>query len=93
LEIIEGLPTILENFAWGSEKRGVTTWDDMKIPLSYFCSTDYGWIKKFHVWRMEGDYVLLMQENDTLPLISIWIRNKLIRIPVNDPDKYLILFS
>jgi beta-glucanase (GH16 family) len=50
---IRGIPTILANFAWGTEKRGVGKWDDLKKPLSDFTSNDRDWIKKFHVWRMD----------------------------------------
>jgi beta-glucanase (GH16 family) len=52
---IKGVPTILANFAWGSEKRGVAKWDDLKKPLSSFCSVDPLWVKKFHVWMMDWD--------------------------------------
>ena len=48
-------PTILANFAWGSEKRGVAKWDDLKKPFSDFTSMDPDWPKKFHVWKMDWD--------------------------------------
>lgn len=50
---IKDVPTILGNFAWGSEERGRAKWDDMKIPLSEFTEKDPEWVKKFHVWRMD----------------------------------------
>jgi len=52
---IKGVPTILGNFAWGSEERGRAKWDDMKIPLSEFIKNDPDWIKKFHLWKMDWD--------------------------------------
>jgi len=52
---IRGIPTILGNFAWGTEERGRAKWDDMKIPLSDFTSKDPGWVRKFHTWRMDWD--------------------------------------
>lgn len=50
---IKEVPTILANFAWGTEKRYVAKWDDLKKPLSDFTSKDPGWPEKFHVWRMD----------------------------------------
>jgi len=65
---INGVPAILGNFAWGTEERGRAKWDDMKIPLAEFTRDDPGWIKKFHIWRMEWD------EN----AISIYLDDRLI---------------
>jgi beta-glucanase (GH16 family) len=50
---IKGIPIILANFAWGTEKRSVGKWDDLKKPLSDFTGNDPDWTKKFHVWRMD----------------------------------------
>jgi beta-glucanase (GH16 family) len=50
---IKGVPTILANFAWGTSKRGVAKWDDLKKPLSDFTVSDRNWTKKFHAWRMD----------------------------------------
>jgi beta-glucanase (GH16 family) len=50
---IKGVPTILANFAWGTEKRGVGKWDDLKKPLSDFTLNDPEWTRKFHIWRMD----------------------------------------
>ena len=50
---IRGVPTILANFAWGSEQRNVGKWDDLKKPLSDFTSVDPEWTRKFHTWRMD----------------------------------------
>ena len=52
---IKGTPTILANFAWGTEKQNVAKWDDLKKPLSDFTSKDPGWVQKFHVWRLDWD--------------------------------------
>jgi len=52
---VNGSPTILANFAWGSEKRGVAKWDDLKKPFSDFTSMDPDWPKEFHIWRMDWD--------------------------------------
>jgi beta-glucanase (GH16 family) len=49
----KSVPTILANFAWGTNVRYVAKWDDLKKPLSDFTGSDPDWIKKFHVWRMD----------------------------------------
>lgn len=52
---VKGVPTILANFAWGTEKRFVGKWDDLKKPLSDFTGIDRDWVKKFHIWRLDWD--------------------------------------
>jgi beta-glucanase (GH16 family) len=52
---IKGVSTILANFAWGTDNQYVAKWDDLKKPLSDFTSNDPGWVKKFHIWRMDWD--------------------------------------
>jgi beta-glucanase (GH16 family) len=52
---IKDIPTILANFAWGTEKRYSGKWDDLKKPLTDFTEVDADWVKKFHVWRMDWD--------------------------------------
>jgi beta-glucanase (GH16 family) len=52
---VRGMPTILANFAWGTERRGVAKWDDLKKPFTDFTSLDPDWPKKFHIWRMDWD--------------------------------------
>ena len=52
---INGMPSILANFAWGTGKQFVAKWDDLKKPLSDFTAKDPEWVKKFHVWRMDWD--------------------------------------
>jgi len=50
---IKGVPTILANFAWGTNQRNVGKWDDLKKPLADFTKNDPDWPRKFHVWRMD----------------------------------------
>jgi beta-glucanase (GH16 family) len=50
---INGVPTILANFAWATGKKGIAKWDDLKKPLTDFTAKDTSWTKKFHVWRMD----------------------------------------
>ncbi len=45
--------TLLANAAWGTEKRWVPKWDDLKKPITDFNDPD--WSAKFHVWRMDWD--------------------------------------
>jgi beta-glucanase (GH16 family) len=49
----KGIPTILANFAWGTNQKYVAKWDDLKKPLSDFTASDRDWTKKFHIWRMD----------------------------------------
>jgi beta-glucanase (GH16 family) len=44
---------LLANAAWGTEKRWVAKWDDVRKPISDF--NDPGWSGKFHLWRMDWD--------------------------------------
>ena len=50
---IKGAPSILANFAWGTNRRYVAKWDDLKKSLSDFTINDSEWTKKFHTWRMD----------------------------------------
>jgi len=52
---IKDVPTILANFSWGTEKRYIGKWDDLKKPLADFTTNDPDWTKKFHIWRMDWD--------------------------------------
>lgn len=68
-----GKPTILANFAWGSDRRGVAKWDDLKKPFSDFTSKDPGWAGKFHTWRMDWtqDSVKLFLDDQLLNDIAV----------------------
>jgi beta-glucanase (GH16 family) len=70
---INGVPTILANFAWGTEKRFVAKWDDLKMPLSAITGNDAEWAKKFHVWRMDWnkDSIKLFLDDRLLNSISL----------------------
>ena len=52
---VKGVPTILANVAWGTEKQYIAKWDEAKIPLEKFTAKDKDWVKKFHIWRMDWD--------------------------------------
>lgn len=65
---VKGIPTILANFAWGTERRGIAKWDDLKKPLADFTNADPEWTNKFHIWRMDWN-----KES-----ISIYLDNQLL---------------
>lgn len=79
---VQDIPTILANFAWGTEKRSVAKWDDLKKPLADFTKKDSGWTKKFHVWRMDWN-------KDS---ISLWLDDQVLNsTPLNvtiNPDGF-----
>jgi len=52
---INGIPYILANTAWGTDKPFVGKWNTQKIPFSNFTDKDPEWASKFHVWRMDWD--------------------------------------
>jgi len=70
---VNGVPTILANFAWGTEKRFVAKWDDLKKPFSDFTAADPGWAKKFHTWRMDwnSEYIRLYLDDQLLNDVSL----------------------
>jgi beta-glucanase (GH16 family) len=51
MEYYQGM--LLANAAWGTEKRWVPKWDDVRKPVTDF--NDLNWSAKFHVWRMDWD--------------------------------------
>lgn len=52
---IKGLPHILANAAWGTDKRYNAMWQTKAIPFSYFLEKDKNWSDKFHTWKMDWD--------------------------------------
>lgn len=52
---VNNVPTILANFAWGTDQRWVAKWDDHKMPLTEISGIDSEWANKFHIWRMDWD--------------------------------------
>jgi beta-glucanase (GH16 family) len=76
------VPTILANFAWGTNVRYKAKWDDLKKPLSDFTGADPDWIKKFHVWRIDWD-----KDSISLFLDDQLMNTTLLRQTVN-PDGF-----
>ena len=52
---INGVPHILANTAWGTDKPSAAKWNTQTVPFSKFTGKDSDWANKFHVWRMDWD--------------------------------------
>lgn len=52
---IDGIPHILANAAWGTERRYNAKWNSKTIPFSHFTAKDQAWDEKFHIWKMDWD--------------------------------------
>lgn len=50
---IKGIPHILANAAWGTDRQWHAKWDSQATPYSHFTARDSDWASKFHVWRMD----------------------------------------
>jgi beta-glucanase (GH16 family) len=70
---VKNVPTILANFAWGTEKRFTAKWDDLKKPVVDFTANDADWTKKFHIWRMDwtGESISLYLDDILLNSINL----------------------
>jgi beta-glucanase (GH16 family) len=62
---------LLANAAWGSGRRWVPKWDDVRVPIKDF--DDPGWSRKFHLWRMDwdADNIKLYVDNILLNTIDL----------------------
>ena len=52
---IKGVPHLLANTAWGTDKPYNAHWDSATVPFSEFANEDPYWADKFHIWRMDWD--------------------------------------
>jgi beta-glucanase (GH16 family) len=52
---IQGVPHILANVAWGTDRPNNAQWDSRKIPFTYFTDKNPEWASQFHIWRMDWD--------------------------------------
>ena len=50
-----GVPHILANACWGTDKPWTAKWNSKAIPFTHFTDRDAQWVDKFHVWRMDWD--------------------------------------
>lgn len=51
----QGVPHILANACWGTDKPWMAKWNSKAIPFTHFTDRDAQWADKFHVWRMDWD--------------------------------------
>ena len=51
----DGVPHILANACWGTERRWVAEWNSQAVPFTHFTERDPMWSEKFHIWRMDWD--------------------------------------
>ncbi|MDR2840064.1 MAG: family 16 glycosylhydrolase [Paludibacter sp.] len=50
---IKGIPHILANVAWGTDRASNAKWNSQTVPFSKFTAKDPDWADKFHIWRMD----------------------------------------
>ena len=56
---IGGVPHILANAAWGSDRRYEAVWNSRRTPFTHFTRRDPDWAQQFHVWRMDWDSIAI----------------------------------
>lgn len=52
---IDGMPHILANACWGTDRRWTPRWNSRAVPFAHFTDRDPEWADKFHIWRMDWD--------------------------------------
>ncbi len=52
---IKGVPHLLANAAWGTDRQWHAKWNSKATPYSHFTDKDSQWASKFHIWRMDWD--------------------------------------
>ncbi len=70
---IDGVPTILANFAHGSDEQYKAVWNSSTTPYAHFLERDPYFSDKFHVWRMDwdADSIALFLDGELLNRIDI----------------------
>lgn len=68
-----GVPSILANACWASERQYNPTWNSKVTPLSHFTAKDPFWTSKFHIWRMDWDesYIKIYLDDELLNEIDL----------------------
>lgn len=56
---IQGVPHILANACWGTDKAWTAQWNSKAVPFTHFTDRDPQWAEKYHVWRMDWDENLI----------------------------------
>lgn len=72
---IKGVPHILANAAWGTDRQWHAKWDSQATPYSHFTDKDPDWASKFHIWRMDWDEEAIRIYLDDELLNEILLRN------------------
>lgn len=72
--IKNGVPSILANACWGSDKRYTAIWDESVTPFTHFTAKDGEWASKFHVWRMDWDehFIRLYLDDELLNEVDLY---------------------
>lgn len=70
---IGGVPHILANACWGTDKQWDAKWDSSATPFAHFTEKDPFWAEKFHVWRMDWDekFIRLYLDDELLNEIDL----------------------
>lgn len=70
---IKGVPHILANVAWGSNRHFEAVWNSRRVPFSHFTERDPDWAQRFHVWRMDWDedYIRLYLDDELLNEVAL----------------------
>lgn len=72
---IKGVPHILANAAWGTDRQWHAKWDSQATPYSHFTDKDPDWASKFHIWRMDWDEEAIRIYLDDELLNEIFLHN------------------
>ena len=51
----QGVPHILANACWGTDRPWTAKWNSKAVPFTHFTDRDARWAEKYHVWRMDWD--------------------------------------
>lgn len=71
--LVDTVPTILANTAWGTDRRYTAAWNSKRIPLAHFTEKNPRWLSQFHVWRMDWtkEYIRIYLDNELLNDIDL----------------------
>lgn len=71
--IKNGVPSILANACWSSDKKWDAVWNSSVTPYSHFTEKDSQWADKFHLWMMEWtpEYIKIYLDNELLNDIDL----------------------
>lgn len=66
--MVDGVPRLLANTAYGTDVLGEAKWDTERIPLAQFLQKDPAWAEKFHLWKMDWteDHIRLYLDGELL---------------------------